>query len=139
MAIEANRFIAPNKHGLYDFETFVEGLRSTSSGANMSSQSPKTPITHPRNKGARGPEGTPDPGPASRQSNISFDTDDASLQLDPQDCAKFEIKYLRRKVQTLDNRLMMAEGRAQRAEQDAAMWRGSYEQLKKEMDGNNSA
>jgi len=105
----------------------------------MSSQSPKTPITRPRNKGTRGLEDTPDPGPASRQSNIRFDTDNASLELDPQDSAKFEIKNLRRKVQALDNRLMMAEGRARKAEQDAAMWRGSYEQLRKRMDGNNSA
>lgn len=139
MAIDDNRIIAPNEHGLYEFETFVEGLRSTSSEANMSSHSPKTPITHPRNKGVCGPGDTPDPGPASRQSNIRFDTDDTSLELDPQDSVKVELKSLRKKVQILDNRLMMAEGRAQRAEQDAAMWRGNYEQLKKERDRNNSA
>jgi hypothetical protein len=107
MAIDTIRTTAPDRHGLYDFEVFVEGLRNTSDKVNMSSQSPKSHIAH-------GTEG------ASLQSSVSFDTDDASPEIDPQESAKVEIKSLRRKLQTLDNRLMMAEGRAQKAEQDVA-------------------
>ncbi|KAH5441574.1 hypothetical protein HBI47_043610 [Parastagonospora nodorum] len=36
----------PDRHGLYDFEIFVEGLRNTSGKVNMSSQSPKSHIAH---------------------------------------------------------------------------------------------
>ncbi|KAH3904454.1 hypothetical protein HBI56_171140 [Parastagonospora nodorum] len=46
IAIDTIPTTDPDRHGLYDFEIFVEGLRNTSGKVNMSSQSPKSHIAH---------------------------------------------------------------------------------------------
>ena len=124
----------PAANALYGFEMLVDSLGGTTGPYNDTCQSPLRTNDMPISTStcpttlASGSFGL------SRSQVSRLGLDDASAEMSSHDMLKTDIKELRSKVQTLDNRLMMAEGRAKKAENEAALWRGNYEQLKKRIE-----